>query len=74
MVRCINKNGNLTSELVIGKVYRCVRDDDCSFGDGYIKIEGLDSNWSTYQFEVVGRFKKEIKKFGIALFMESIEK
>lgn len=52
MVRCINKNANLSSELEIGKCYlvtRVSKDKE----EYLLSLHNIDSRWSDYQFELV---------------------
>lgn len=73
-VVCINKRGNLYSDLVIGREY-IIREIVQSQNGTYkcLIFENSEVLWSDFQFKLVAREEKDyskIKKYGIVKFIE----
>jgi len=71
-IRCINKEGNPTSILVVGRIYEV--SDIGEFQSGWISLKNETGVWSDYQFEMAERPKTEIKVYGIVKFLEGIKR
>lgn len=67
-VKCVNIM-NPDCELRIGKIYWCL--SNCG---GWTEIIGLAGVWSSEQFVLAEKVKKEIKVCGLVKFLESIKR
>ena len=70
-VRCVNKKGNKTSCLVIGRIYT-IKNLYSDYEDKWLYLEGLGGRWSDYQFILEERQENVV--YGIAKFCKEYYK